>query len=117
LLCRIESLLLGLLSHLLTRDLLQGLDELLLVLQGRNAVLGFRGDQGFTGNAGVIDSRLQQVQHLDDLALGEVQGDALLLSHILELSHRESGQVGLWSGVLCGFLKSFGLLDDGLLLG
>lgn len=63
----------------------QRLDELLLVLEDADAVLLFGRREFLAHQAAVIHAGLQLVEQLDGLLFGHIEGDAVLLRHLLEL--------------------------------
>jgi len=85
----LDRFLLGLLGQFLAGGLLQGLDELLLVLEGADVVFFLGRDEGLAFQARVVHARLQFVQQLDHVLLGHVEGDALGLGHLLEFDDRQ----------------------------
>jgi len=78
----------GLLRQFLPHRLLQGVNQLLLVLEDAYAEFLLRRDERFPGQAAVIDAGLHLVQQFDDVLLGHVEGDALPLGHLLEVLDR-----------------------------
>lgn len=113
----LDRFLLGLLGQFLAGGILQGLDELLLVLEGADVVflLG-RDEEGLARDFRVVHTRLQLVQQLDHVLLGHVEGDALGLVHLHELGHRQVLQPARCRDLLQLLCQLLDLLQGGLLL-
>ena len=80
-----DRLLLDGLGHVGTGLLLQRLDELLFVLENADTVLLLGCREFLAHQSAVVHAGLQLVEQLDGLLLGHVEGDAVLLRHLLEL--------------------------------
>ena len=98
LLGRLDRLLLGLLGQLVAGGFLDGLDQLLLVLEGPDVMFLLGLDEELALEAGVIQARLQLVEQLDHVLLGQVQRDPLGLGHLLEFDHGEPIESAASSG-------------------